>query len=746
MIKRPQKTHNRVKTKKANDKLFKVSCQISAWTLVIIFGGLIGFIIWKSVPGFSHYGFENIILNDKFDINNNNSKEASVWLPLAITLLISFCAVLIATPLSVKTATFIKFRIRSKKIEKFSRIIIETTAGIPSVIFGLFASQALGLVITHIFRLNSNYTILTAIFMLSFMLIPTITSLTLNAYDSNDKNLINNSISLGITKTRSIYKIFRKKTRSSIFVAIVIALGRAIGETMAVSMILSNQSYSDVFQQGFGNVLTSSLSPLGSVISVGMFSENGGVQLRGLLYAFGIVMFVVVMILNIFVMIITSSKQKNYSYRTEKIKKQIWKILGFLPEQLGIIFEKITYRSKIKIDISNFDTNLSKYISKRIETNKALYLYSIYKVFWEVFCAVIVFSFVGWIALDIIISGIHAASLPTSTMFQFGMNTTGQAALNTLLLIFITIIISLPFTLLIAIYLNEFAKDRLPKKIIIFLTDSLGATPSIIFGMFGLAFFIQTVGISMSGHMGTSILAGAFTVAIVILPNFIRTIQQSLQNVPNSVRENAFALGSSKLEAVSKLVIPAAARGIVTSVLLSIGRILAETAPLYLTAGLSSSNSVAIMNPGQTLTTRIYAQLYATNATIGINIMYESALTTLILVLVLTLIGHLIIPYYKPTQSWLNYYWISLRNTLKLMPNFEVKKFKKQIYGNRLYISQSQADFYGINEKDYQALIYNKKIIKIKYVTDQELYETSIQNQQSFLKKFLLHKGISIEK
>jgi len=139
-----------------------------------------------------------------------------------------------------------------------------------------------------------------------------------------------------------------------------------------------------------------------------------------------------------------------------------------------------------------------------------------------------------------------AAFSSTSTIFQFGKDTTGQAIINTLLIIIIAIGIGLPLSLMIAIYLNEFAKNSKGKKAIIFFIDSLGATPSILFGMFGLIFFIQTLGMSAGGTAGKSLIAGSLTILIVILPTFIRTIQQALQSVPQDLRTNSYALGAGK--------------------------------------------------------------------------------------------------------------------------------------------------------------------------------------------------------
>jgi phosphate transport system permease protein len=133
-----------------------------------------------------------------------------------------------------------------------------------------------------------------------------------------------------------------------------------------------------------------------------------------------------------------------------------------------------------------------------------------------------------------------------ASTFLFSKDTTGQAFVNTMLIIVIAIGIGFPLSLMIAIYINEFTKPSKTRNILIFFIDSLGATPSILFGMFGLIFFIQTLGISAEGVAGKSLFAGSLTILIVILPIFIRTIQQALQSVPAELRTNSVALGAGK--------------------------------------------------------------------------------------------------------------------------------------------------------------------------------------------------------
>jgi phosphate transport system permease protein len=166
-------------------------------------------------------------------------------------------------------------------------------------------------VLKTVFHLQSAYNLITAGVMLTFMILPTITSLTLNAFDGVDETLISASMSLGNSRTRAIYKICKHQIRQSIVVAIIIAFARAIGETMAISMILQSQGYLSTFSNGFIDFITSNLRTLGALISANMFAEGGGPQLQSLLFGFGLFMFVIVMILNTIAMKLSKHKTKS---------------------------------------------------------------------------------------------------------------------------------------------------------------------------------------------------------------------------------------------------------------------------------------------------------------------------------------------------------------------------------------------------------------------------------------------------
>lgn len=600
----------------------------------LLFFLLIVFVTLKSIDGFKAYGWK--IFGGTFDASENN---ISIWFPFCITIIISLLAILIASPLGITAAIFIKYRL-PQRWQKIIRVFIEVLADIPSVIFGLFACAFIGPIIKFIFHFDNAYNLVTSGIMLSFMVLPTIISLSINSLDAVDPALLPSSMVLGISKTKSIYKVCVLEATPGIMVAVLIAISRAIGETMAVSTVLQGSSYQATFQTGFWHILDSGLLSLGGYIATNMFAEGGGPHLQSLLFGFGLFMFVFVMVLNAVAIIASKrKKQKKWSW-WQKIENFVGAVIGFIPLQIKLLWRRITYKKPTdKKDIGSY--------AYQIKHNKTILFYAVWHQIWEWVSIIITLLFLGLIVGDILVLGLQAWFSADQTMFQFSNNSTGQAFVNTILLIIVAIGIGCPLSIAVAIYLCEFAKrDSKVKSTLLFFIDSLGATPSILFGMFGLIFFLQTLGFSSNGTSGKSLIAGALTILIVILPVFIRLVQQALDGVPNDMRVNAYALGVPKGKVITKIVLPVAAKSILTAVVLSIGRILAETAPLYLTSGLSSSNKISLIGPGQTLTTRIYSQILNNDYSAGNHIMYECALITIIFVLVLIIITNIVLPYY----------------------------------------------------------------------------------------------------
>ncbi len=177
--------------------------------------------------------------------------------------------------------------------------------------------------------------------------------------------------------------------------------------------------------------------------------------------------------------------------------------------------------------------------------------------------------------------------------------------LNTLYIIILTLIIVLPLGTSAAIYLNEYAKNKKLVRIIELAAETLAGIPSIIYGLAGMLVFVQFF------SLGTSLLAGSLTLVIMTLPTIIRTTQESLKTVPAAYREGALGLGAGKWHMIRTVVLPCVIDGIVTGCILSIGRVVGESAALLFTAGmanemLSIAEAVQPGNAGSSLTVALY--------------------------------------------------------------------------------------------------------------------------------------------
>ena len=173
--------------------------------------------------------------------------------------------------------------------------------------------------------------------------------------------------------------------------------------------------------------------------------------------------------------------------------------------------------------------------------------------------------------------------------------------LNTVYIVLATLIVVLPLGVGAAIYLTEYAKNKKIAAMIQYAAETLSGIPSIIYGLVGMLLF--------SNNFGTSLLAGALTLVIMNLPTVMRTTQESLKTVPQSYREGAFGLGAGKWRVIRTVVLPGCVDGIITGCILSVGRILGESAALLFTAGFAHAlNGIftGLTSPGATLTVALY--------------------------------------------------------------------------------------------------------------------------------------------
>ncbi len=247
-----------------------------------------------------------------------------------------------------------------------------------------------------------------------------------------------------------------------------------------------------------------------------------------------------------------------------------------------------------------------------------------------VISVIVTVASLGFLISYILINGIPHLSL---RLFEWKYTTENAsmmpAIMNTFIMALIALGIALPIGVFSAIYLVEYAKKGNKLVGIIRITaETLTGIPSIVYGLFGMLFFVTTL------KMGFSLLAGALTLSIMILPVVMRSTEEALLAVPDSYREGSFGLGAGRLRTVFRIVLPPAIPGILSGVILATGRIVGETAALIYTAGTVADISKSVFSSGRTLAVHMYA---LSSEGLYMNEAYATAVVLLGVVMVLNL-------------------------------------------------------------------------------------------------------------
>ncbi len=249
-----------------------------------------------------------------------------------------------------------------------------------------------------------------------------------------------------------------------------------------------------------------------------------------------------------------------------------------------------------------------------------------------VLSAAITIGILGFIIVYILVNGI-----PYLTPELFAWKYTSDncsmmpAIINTLIITILALALAIPFGIFSAIYLVEYAKKGNKITAIVRITaETLTGIPSIVYGLFGYLFFVIAL------KWDYSILAGACTLAIMVLPVIMRTTEEALMSVPDSYREGGFGLGAGKLRTVFKIILPSAIPGILSGVILSIGRIVGETAALMYTAGSVTEVAKSVFDSGRTLSVHMYS---LSTEGLHINQSYATAVVLLFLVILINFVS-----------------------------------------------------------------------------------------------------------
>lgn len=507
---------------------------LAAFSILAVFT-IIGYLLYASIPAFRDIGFFKFIFGSEWSAK---SETFGIWRMIVGTFFLTVCAVLLGGTLAIFTAIWLVFYC-PKRLKKIYTQIVNLLAGIPSIVYGLFGYKFLMPLLVDIFHPNNaGFGLLACTFILSVMILPTITSITKNSLEAVPMHYYEGALALGCSKNQAVWKVLLPAAKSGIISAIILGIGRAIGETMAVQMIVGNGS-----GYPFGAFVPFTTLTSNIVQNWGYATPSE----QSALIADGFVLLIFILILNLCLMAVKKDSKGGNKFFSRRLRESD---------------QKDTLKSYRRTG----------------SACDALWIVS-----WVI--SLLVAFILAFIVIFVFVKGFPHLSID----FMFGESgnahtTLAPAFVSTIMLIGLALLLALPLGVGAAIFLNEYAnKGSVFVKVIRLFVDTLAGIPSIIFGLFGMVFFV------IGMNMGYSLWAGGITLALIILPTIIRSTEQSLSEVPDSMREASYALGAGKLRTIFVVVLPQAITGIITSIILSIGRIVNESAALIFTVGAAST-------------------------------------------------------------------------------------------------------------------------------------------------------------
>jgi len=566
----------------------------------------------------------------------------STWAPTAIepsygifalivgTILVTLGAMIFAVPLSIGCAIYIS-ELASPRVKSVLKPATELLAGIPSVVYGFFGLIILTTFIRTTFDIPTGQTWLAGSILLGIMALPTIISVSEDAISSVPREYHEGSLATGATRWQTISRVVVPAALSGVAAAIILGVGRAIGETMAVMMVTGNAA---IIPDPIWNVL-SPIRTLTGTLGIEMGEVSIGSDHYHALFGVAVVLLVIALIVNFSAVAILSYLRdgRTASHKsTLRLKyplvttlrerfSQWWRIAALALLVLLLLITALWWVALLVIlAAALWHYGRNRLSRKHIE----LIAFAVVTA-----AALIVLAILAIILGDIIVNGLPALSWDFLTQSPTNLGRGGgifPAIIGTLYLVTGAILIALPLGVGAAIYLVEYTREGRVTRIIRTGVDLLNGTPSIVFGLFGFAFIVLFL------NVGVSLLAGMITLALMVLPTVIRTTEESLKNIPQSLREGSLALGATQWQTIKNVVIPPAVPGIVTGAILSIGRAAGETAPIMFTAVVFSTRFLpnSLFDPVMALPYHLY--ILSTNVPGASTNKYGTALVLVMLV------------------------------------------------------------------------------------------------------------------
>lgn len=637
-----------MKTANFKEKAGKTVFTIAAMICVIAVVAIFGFMLVKSLPAFRKIGFFNFVFGDnwspdrldKYD-DASLSGTYGVFKMIIGTLAATVGALVIGGTLGYFTAVFIAFYC-PERLKKIFSSTVNLLAGIPSVVYGFFGIMFLLPLLAN-FAPNNGSGLLATSLILGIMIMPTVVSLSKTSLEAVPRAYYEGALALGSTHSQAVFGTVTKAAKSGVTASLVLGIGRALGETMAVVMVAGNSvAYPDSLFNSF-RVLTANI-----VMEMGYAGE---VQ-QGALVATGVILLVFVLIVNLIFGAISKKTIKSAVNKTglfSRIFKKDDEKSGVKNSVASGVASKIT--SGVASDEKGGEKNDAKNgVTKRnIVFEKIGDFFSSLKYKMKtasvgagvsvgagIFAGITLLLIIGFVLVK------GAPTLFANPHLLFGKYefnsekiTILPSIVTTLMTVALSLLVAVPIGICTAIFLNEYAKkNNVFIKIIRGAIDLLNGVPSIVYGLFGMITFVALI----KGR--STIMAGSLTVGIMLLPTIVRSTEESLKSVQDSLREGSFALGAGKMRTIFKIVLPSALPGILSAIILSMGRVISESAPFIYTMGsVISAMPGGYFDSNATLAVALYR---LSGEGWYVNEAYATAVVLIVLVLALNFLAELI--------------------------------------------------------------------------------------------------------
>ncbi|MFA6711070.1 MAG: phosphate ABC transporter permease PstA [Candidatus Methanomethylophilaceae archaeon] len=625
---------------------------VASLTVLILFF-IILFIVYNSTDAIADVGLWEFLTGTVW----KPSADAYGAVPVIVgTILVTAGSVAIAVPIGVGAAIYIS-EVSSERARRILKPAVELFAGIPSVVYGFFGLVVMIPFLSGIFseQMPTGFAWITGSLLLGIMALPTIISVSEDSLKAVPRSYREASLAMGATKWETTKKIVVPAAVSGISAAVILGIGRAIGETMAVMMVTGNAA---IIPEPLWNIF-SYIRTITASLALEMPEVVVGSTHYSALFVLALFLMIMVLAINLIAgYVVKRTKMKfegNVSegrfsdlLKKEKIR-DIKTAAG-----LAIIFLIVLLAATLFVDLTMsavialaavimykvLAAGLSKLSRKTIEKLAHLSLLAI---------ILLVIGMLVVIIGDIVINALPSLNLEFITEYPKNMGTEGgifPAIVGTLELVAGTALIALPIGIFSGAYLAEYAVSGKTTSLIRHAIDVLNGTPSIVFGLFGMTALVIFFG------FGYSLIAGCISLALMIMPVIIRTTEEAVRSVPHELREASRAMGANKWQTTVKIVLPAAFGGIMTGSILGLGRAAGETAPIMFTAVvlMQSSLSDSIFDPVMALPYHLY--YLATEGTADPSMQYATALVLLVIVLSMFILASVIRERSNKKNKW----------------------------------------------------------------------------------------------